>query len=47
MRRLAKSVVDAQTREIDAMNLWQVGWYGGVSPAGGVPAENTGMHHDG
>jgi uncharacterized protein (DUF305 family) len=47
MRRLAKAVVRAQTREIDAMNLWRVGWYGGISPAGGVPAENADMHHDG
>jgi uncharacterized protein (DUF305 family) len=37
VKRLAYSIVDAQTKEIDAMNMWRVDWYGGLSPAGGVP----------
>jgi uncharacterized protein (DUF305 family) len=45
MRKLAQAVIDAQTREIDQMNMWRVDWYGRASPAGGVPAEDdTGMH---
>jgi uncharacterized protein (DUF305 family) len=47
MLKLAKAIEAAQTREIDQMNLWRVSWYGGASPAGGVPAENDmeGMNH--
>ncbi len=37
--RLAEAIIDAQTKEIDEMNTWRVDWYGGLSPAGGVPAE--------
>jgi uncharacterized protein (DUF305 family) len=41
-KRLAEAIVQAQTKEIDEMNMWRVDWYGGLSPAGGVPAEE---HH--
>ena len=37
--KLAKAIIDAQTKEIDEMNTWRVDWFGGLSPAGGVPAE--------
>jgi uncharacterized protein (DUF305 family) len=47
MRDLAKAVIDAETREIDEMNLWRVSWYGKASPAGGVPAEKDPQMHDG
>jgi uncharacterized protein (DUF305 family) len=47
MRKLATAIVEAQTHEIDEMNLWRVSWFGKASPAGGVPAEgDTGMQHD-
>ena len=35
---LAEDVIDAQSREIARMNEWRTEWYGGPSPAGGVPA---------
>ena len=41
-RRLAQAIIDAQTKEIDEMNMWRVDWYGTLSPAGGVPAKT---HH--
>ena len=34
---LAEAIIDAQAKEIDEMNTWRVDWYGGPSPAGGVP----------
>jgi uncharacterized protein (DUF305 family) len=37
--RLAEMIVEAQSREIEAMNDWRTRWYGARSPAGGVPAE--------
>ena len=40
-RKLAQAIIDAQTKEIDEMNMWRVDWYGKLSPAGGVPAEDT------
>lgn len=43
-KKLAEAIIDAQTKEIDEMNMWRVDWYGELSPAGGVPAED-GMHH--
>ena len=47
MKRMARTIVDNQTREIDQLNMWRVDWYGRASPSGGVPAANdTGMHHD-
>jgi len=36
---LATAISDAQSREIEAMNEWRTKWYGGPSPAGGVPEE--------
>jgi uncharacterized protein (DUF305 family) len=41
---LAEAIVDAQAEEIDQMNMWRVDWFGGVSPAGGVPPEEDGGH---
>lgn len=38
---LATAIVDAQAKEIDDMNTWRVEWFGEVSPAGGVPAEDS------
>ena len=35
---LARAIVDAQSREIRAMNRWRKRWYGSESPAGGVPS---------
>ena len=37
-KKLAQAIEDAQTKEIDEMNMWRVDWYGKPSPAGGVPA---------
>jgi uncharacterized protein (DUF305 family) len=42
LKELAQAIVDAQAEEIDEMNTWRVEWFGGVSPAGGVPAEDGG-----
>ena len=39
VKRLAEAIVDAQSKEIDQMNTWRVDWFGAMSPAGGVPAE--------
>jgi uncharacterized protein (DUF305 family) len=36
---LAEAIVAAQSSEIEQMNEWRTEWYGGPSPAGGVPAE--------
>jgi uncharacterized protein (DUF305 family) len=44
LTELAQSIVDAQASEIDHMNTWRVEWFGGVSPAGGVPSEEDGGH---
>jgi uncharacterized protein (DUF305 family) len=44
LKRLAEAIVDAQSKEIDQMNTWRIGWYGSLSPAGGVPAEDS-PHH--
>jgi uncharacterized protein (DUF305 family) len=43
-RRLAETIVDAQSKDIDEMNAWRVDWYGEISPAGGVPVEEDGGH---
>jgi uncharacterized protein (DUF305 family) len=40
IKRLAEAIVDAQSEEIDEMNSWRVDWFGSLSPAGGVPAED-------
>jgi uncharacterized protein (DUF305 family) len=48
LKALAEAIVDAQTKEIDEMNTWRVEWFGGISPAGGVPAEeDSGGGHSG
>jgi len=38
-KELAEAIIDAQAKEIDEMNTWRVDWYGGLSPAGGVPQQ--------
>lgn len=38
-QQLAKDIIAAQTREIDAMNMHRVDEFGSASPAGGVPTE--------
>jgi len=38
-KQLATAIIDAQTREIKAMNAHRTKTFGGPSPAGGVPAE--------
>ena len=43
-KKLAEAIIDAQTKEIDEMNMWRIDWYGKLSPAGGVPAEDE-EHH--
>jgi uncharacterized protein (DUF305 family) len=47
LKQLAEAIVDAQAKEIDEMNTWRVEWFGGVSPAGGVPPEEDGGDHGG
>jgi uncharacterized protein (DUF305 family) len=37
LRRLARAVIKDQAKEIRQMNAWRKAWYGGASPAGGVP----------
>jgi uncharacterized protein (DUF305 family) len=37
LRRLARAIISAQSREIRQMNEWRTQWYGSESPAGGVP----------
>jgi len=46
LKRLADNVVDAQSREIKAMNDHRKTEFGAASPAGGVPAESgqSGSH---
>jgi uncharacterized protein (DUF305 family) len=44
---LANAIEDAQAKEIDEMNTWRVEWFGAVSPAGGVPAEEDEGGHSG
>jgi uncharacterized protein (DUF305 family) len=39
LKDLARTIEDAQAKEIDDMNTWRVEWFGRVSPAGGVPQE--------
>lgn len=36
-KALAEDIIAAQSREIEEMNDWRTDWYGGPSPAGGVP----------
>jgi uncharacterized protein (DUF305 family) len=42
LKALAEAIVDAQAKEIDEMNTWRVEWFGAISPAGGVPADDGG-----
>ena len=37
LKKLARSIVSAQSREINQMNSWRRSWYGAASPSGGVP----------
>ena len=39
LKELAEAIVDAQAKEIDQMNTWRIEWFGAMSPAGGVPAD--------
>lgn len=44
LQELAEAIVDAQSREIDAMNSFREAEFGAPSPAGGVPpADDPGM----
>lgn len=43
LTKIARSIVAAQSREIEQMNAWRERWYGTASPAGGVPAEEEAM----
>ncbi len=38
VQALAEAIIEAQSREIVAMNQWRVDWYGAPSPAGGIPS---------
>jgi uncharacterized protein (DUF305 family) len=42
LKRLAERIVTDQSREIAQMNRWRAAWYGGSSPAGGVPRDGSG-----
>ncbi len=37
VKRLARGIIAAQSREITEMNAWRTRWYGAPSPAGGIP----------
>lgn len=37
LRALSRKIVSDQAAEIQKMNSWRAGWFGGRSPAGGVP----------
>lgn len=37
LRAIARSIVQAQAKEIRQMNEWRMAWYGSPSPSGGVP----------
>ena len=37
LRKIARSVVTAQSEEIREFNRWRKRWYGSTSPSGGVP----------
>lgn len=40
---IARAIVEAQSREIIEMNAWRRDWYGGPSPAGGIPPKEQGV----
>lgn len=43
LKQIAQQIIDAQSKEIDQMNMWREEWYGAKSPAGGAPDDsNTG-----
>jgi uncharacterized protein (DUF305 family) len=48
LQALASAIIEAQSREIVAMNQWRVDWYGAPSPAGGIPPDEgeEGPSHD-
>ncbi len=46
LMRLSEEIIDAQSREIEAMNAWREEWYGSPSPAGGIPAEEEAPDHE-
>ena len=37
LKKLARAIVSAQSREIKQMNAWRRSWFGAASPSGGVP----------
>ena len=39
--RLADSIIEAQSAEIEDMNDWRAAWYGDASPAGGAPVPGS------
>ena len=43
---LGEQIIAAQSREIEDMNSWRTEWYGGPSPAGGVPPADTAPPHE-
>lgn len=47
VKKLARSVVAAQSKEIDDMNRWRMDWYGRMSPSGGVPGDSGGGDMEG
>ncbi len=56
LKAIATAIVAAQSKEIAQMNDWRLKWYGAMSPAGDVPAEDEdpssagsmeGMDHSG
>ena len=38
LRKIARTIIKAQAREIREMNSWRKKWYGSASPSGGVPS---------
>jgi uncharacterized protein (DUF305 family) len=42
LTRISEAIIETQAREIRDMNSWRTEWYGGQSPAGGVPDEEEG-----
>jgi uncharacterized protein (DUF305 family) len=51
LMQLADDIVGGQSAEIEDMNGWRKQWYGGTSPAGGVPSGKSssggGKEHEG
>lgn len=43
-RALAEDIIAAQSQEIREMNGWRTEWFGGPSPAGGVPEADEMSH---